>query len=397
MSGAAELRSVELFAGAGGLAMGLKEAGFAPEGIVEFDKHACNTLRANPTLADKEIIFEGDVAQYSYSKFGTCVDLVSGGPPCQPFSIGGKGKGNSDKRDMFPEAVRAIRELAPRAFIFENVKGLLRKSFSEYFSYIILQLEFPCVSRDRYSSWQDHLCALKSYSEDVGNSDLCYDVSFKLLNSANFGVPQKRERVFIVGFRRDLKVDWSFPKDTHSEEALLIEKWVDKSYWERHGIIAPKVDPKLSKLVAQVEERYGLFPPSRLPWVTVRDAIHDLPDPTSGEKCKFSNHEFKGGARSYPGHTGSYIDLPSKALKAGVHGVPGGENMIRFENGSVRYFTVRESARIQTFPDTYQFKGSWGEVMRQLGNAVPARLAKVVGDAVAKKLGAVDLRCNQAA
>ena len=86
--------------------------------------------------------------------------------------------------------------------------------------------------------------------------------------------------------------------------------------------------------------------------------------------------------RAYPGHTGSYIDEPSKALKAGGHGVPGGENMIRFEDGSVRYFTVRETARIQTFPDEFCFQGSWGEVMRQLGNAVPAELSRVVGQSI---------------
>ncbi|MGA3304360.1 MAG: DNA cytosine methyltransferase, partial [Methylovirgula sp.] len=97
-------------------------------------------------------------------------------------------------------------------------------------------------------------------------------------------------------------------------------------------------------------------------------------------------HRFQDGARSYPGHTGSPLDEPAKALKAGVHGVPGGENMLRKPDGSVRYFTVRESARLQTFPDGYEFMGSWSETMRQLGNAVPVELARLVGEDVARYL-----------
>ena len=129
-----------------------------------------------------------------------------------------------------------------------------------------------------------------------------------------------------------------------------------------------------------------MFNPALKPWVTVRDVLSDLPDPLSKEAGNYNHHVFKDGAKVYPGHTGSYIDEPSKALKAGGHGVPGGENMVRFEDGSVRYFTVRESARIQTFPDDFAFQGSWGEVMRQLGNAVPAELAKAVGESVFRVL-----------
>jgi DNA (cytosine-5)-methyltransferase 1 len=100
------------------------------------------------------------------------------------------------------------------------------------------------------------------------------------------------------------------------------------------------------------------------------------------------NHIFQDGAKAYPGHTGSYIDEPAKTLKAGVHGVPGGENMVRRADGSVRYFTVRESARLQTFPDNYRFHGAWTECMRQLGNAVPVELARQVGVSVAEHLKA---------
>ena len=122
-----------------------------------------------------------------------------------------------------------------------------------------------------------------------------------------------------------------------------------------------------------------------LAWQTVRDAISDLPDPerSSTKELELAQaHRFQPGARAYAGHTGSPIDEPAKALKAGDHGVPGGENMLRHTNGSVRYFTVRESARIQTFPDNFIFEGTWSETMRQLGNAVPVKLAAVMARGV---------------
>ena len=124
------------------------------------------------------------------------------------------------------------------------------------------------------------------------------------------------------------------------------------------------------------------------PWVTVRDALSDLPDPETNPEgaAKIADHRFQPGARSYPGHTGSPLDEPSKTLKAGVHGVPGGENMLRRLDGSIRYFTVRESARLQCFPDEFVFHGSWTETMRQLGNAVPVRLAEEVISSVGKVL-----------
>jgi DNA (cytosine-5)-methyltransferase 1 len=132
-------------------------------------------------------------------------------------------------------------------------------------------------------------------------------------------------------------------------------------------------------------EKYGFFPPSLKPWLTVRDAIFDLPNPQI-DTDYHSEHYYRGGARAYPGHTGSEIDQPSKALKAGDHGVPGGENMVRFEDGSIRYFTILEAKRIQTFPDNYPILGSWTEAMRQLGNAVPVQLGKIVAETLIPKL-----------
>ena len=129
--------------------------------------------------------------------------VVSGGPPCQPFSLGGKHRGHLDKRDMFPEAVRAVRELRPKAFIFENVKGLMRETFSDYFEYIHLQLTHPSFMRRKTESWKEHRARLEKHHTSLRDRTE-YNVVFRLLNAANYGVPQRRERVFFVGFRSDL-------------------------------------------------------------------------------------------------------------------------------------------------------------------------------------------------
>lgn len=376
------MNSIELFAGAGGLALGLHDAGFSPKAVVEFNKDACRTLRANRVFNYGVGLFEGDIANFDYLSIPESIELVSGGPPCQPFSLGGKADAWNDSRDLFPEAIRAIREKKPKAFVFENVKGLLRKGFTEYFDYILLQLQYPSILLKNDEDWTQHLRRLKIHHLKNHHSELEYKVAYRLVDAANYGVPQKRERVFFIGLRSDIVTNWIFPNPTHSKDALLWSKWITKEYWERHNLSPPKPNKKTAYQIDKLTYKYGLFRPEEKPWLTVRDAICGLPPPSTGDTGQYNHHVFKGGAKIYPGHTGSYIDEPSKALKAGAHGVPGGENMIRFEDGSVRYFTVRESARIQTFPDSFDFQGSWGEVMRQLGNAVPAQLAKTVGQSI---------------
>lgn len=383
------MRSVELFIGAGGLALGASNAGFRHDAVVEWDRWACDTIRENQVRGTKPVsdwpLHEMDVRCFDYSDVEEGVDLLAGGPPCQPFSIGGKHGGYDDKRDMFPEMVRAIRELRPRAILIENVKGLMRKSFAEYFEYIVLQLSYPEVSRAEDEDWVSHLSRLEQCHTNGQHDGLSYRVVFQLLNAADFGVPQKRERVFLVGFRQDLEIGWSFPKATHSLDALLYDQWVTGEYWDRHGISTHERPKPSLKLRGRIERlRNSLFPPEESPWSTVRDAISDLPDPESKtNESRVINHRFQPGARSYKGHTGSLLDEPSKTLKAGVHGVPGGENMLARHDGCVRYFTVRESARIQTFPDDYVFHGSWTETMRQLGNAVPVSLAETLASDIA--------------
>ncbi len=376
------MRSVELFSGAGGMALGLEGAGFDPVALVERNKDACATLRRNRPSWD---VIETDVRELDFKRFGE-VDMVAGGPPCQPFSIGGKSRGYDDTRDMFPQAVRAVRELKPRAFLFENVRGLLREAFSSYVEFVRLQLTYPEFPVSSNVAWDMNLQRLQRHHTSAGrHGGLTYQVSLHLADAADFGVPQRRHRVFFVGFRSDLDAKWFFPAATHSSEELIRAKHVNGRYWKEHGLDRPADLP--SSLTARVNElRNETLLPSGLRWRTVRDALHGLPPP--GEGNGIANHKAQPGAKAYPGHTGSPWDDPAKALKAGDHGVPGGENMLADVDGSVRYFSIRESARIQTFPDDYVFPGSWTESMRQLGNAVPVLLAKTVAASIYRQLKA---------
>lgn len=382
------MRAVELFAGAGGLGMGISKAGFVPAKVVEWDRWCCDTIRQNRKAGVSPVSkwpepTEGDVRHVDFLPFEGKIDLVTGGPPCQPFSLGGKHRAQADHRDMWSEAVRAVRETKPKAFIFENVKGLTRANFSSYLAYIELQLNHPGLALMDDESWQDHHSRLERHHTSGSKESLRYNVIWDVLNAANYGVPQRRERVVFVGFRSDLGIAWNFPEATHSADALLWEQCRSNRYWDRHrvGIAERGLDCRMHNRGMKLVEK-----PRTKPWRTVRDAISDLPEPTSSGMSSIPNHRLQPGARSYPGHTGSPLDEPGKTLKAGVHGVPGGENMLARPDGTVRYFTVRESARLQTFPDDFLLHGSWTEAMRQLGNAVPVELARVVGKNVAKCL-----------
>jgi DNA (cytosine-5)-methyltransferase 1 len=373
------MKALELFAGAGGLGMGVGLAGFQPLAVVEWDKWACDTIRENKQrgfpLVKSWPLIEGDVREFDLASIPEGIDLVAGGPPCQPFSMGGKHMAFKDERDMFPVTIETVRRLRPRAFIVENVK------------------EFPEVTAKRGENWNDHykrLQAEKASGRLHGSRNLAYNVIPTVVNAADYGVPQKRERVFIVGFRDDLGIEWSFPRETHSLDALLHAQWVTGEYWDRHEI-SKRRRPQLPESSApRVDRLRGLWSPRERAWETVRDALEGLPQPSNDKSNGYTDHRLQPGARSYPGHTGSPLDQPAKTLKAGGHGVPGGENMMVLDSGEVRYFTVRESARLQTFPDGFIFHGSWTEVMRQLGNAVPVSLAQIVASSVAEKLIGAD-------
>lgn len=376
------MNSLELFSGAGGLAKGLELAGFKHAALVENNKHAYASLCEN---FDPKKVFFGDVRDFDLETL-TNIDLVAGGPPCQPFSLGGKHQADRDKRDMFPAAIHAIERLKPKAFIFENVKGLLRKTFADYFEYILLRLTYPSFNAEVTSDWQQHLDELRS-ANNSSYSGTKYNVQFKSIDAANYGVPQKRERVIIIGIRSDLECDWSFPPETHSADRLFWDMYVTGEYWERHKIYKserPLLDKPTESKRFKLIDKYGMFEPAMMPWQTVRDAIDNLPNPQID--CGIKDHIFHDGARIYPGHTGSILDAPAKTIKAGDHGVPGGENMIRFSDGSVRYLTVLEAKRLQTFLDDFVIKGVWGEALRQIGNAVPILLAKTMGHELMKIL-----------
>ena len=379
------MKTLEIFSGAGGLAKGLELSGFEHAAFVEFNKHACDSLSEN---FDPKLVFFGDIKDFNLDNLEN-IDIVAGGPPCQPFSMGGKHKADQDQRDMFPYAIRAIERLLPKAFVFENVKGLLRHTFSDYFEYIILRLTYPDFAAKPTASWNDHLIELRKLQKRR-YTGVQYDVTYRLINAADYGVPQTRERVVIVGTRTDLALSWKFPAITHSEDRLLWDMHVTGHYWQRHnipGALIPPLDTTTKEKIHRLKEKYGMFEPELLPWKTVRDALFDTPDPQSNHGI--ADHIYRGGARIYPGHNGSCFDWPSKTIKAGGHGVPGGENMIRFADGTVRYFTTFEAKRIQTFPDNFVIKGAWGEAMRQIGNAVPVLLAEKIGLALAQRINRI--------
>jgi DNA (cytosine-5)-methyltransferase 1 len=376
------MNSLKLFSGAGGLAKGLELAGFKHAALVENNKHAYASLCEN---FDAKKVFFGDVRDFDLESLDN-IDLVAGGSPCQSFSLGGKHQADRDKRDMFPAAIHAIERLKPKAFIFENVKGLLRQTFADYFEYILLRLTYPSFNAEVTSDWQQHLDELRS-ANNSSYSGTKYNVQFKLINAANYGVPQNRDRVIIVGIRSDLDCEWLFPTERHSADRLFWDMYVTGEYWERHKICKserPLIDRSIESKKRKLLDKYGMFEPALMPWQTVRDAIGNLPDPQFD--CGIKDHLFHDGARIYPGHTGSILDAPAKTIKAGDRGVPRGENMIRFSDGSVRYLTVLETKRLQTFPDDFVVKGVWSESMRQIGNAVPVLLAEKMGHELIKTL-----------
>ncbi|MBE1577661.1 DNA cytosine methyltransferase [Amycolatopsis roodepoortensis] len=394
--------SIELFTGGGGLAMAMENVGFRHLLAVELDKRACETLKRNhaeefgasaeqgTTLGSPWPLKAMSVRDVEFDPWLGKVDVVAGGVPCQPWSLGGAHKGYDDERNLWPELFRTVRETRPRAVIAENVKGLLRPSFAPYYEYVLNELRAPFERRVEGEDWRDHAKRLeKALAKDSIDPSERYDVKFKLVNAADYGVPQVRWRVFVVAFRRDQGLaDWEFPEPTHSEGALLRAQ-ADGSYWDEH----------------KVAKRYRYAPPlldgvddgdGTERWRTLRDAINADParglpklgEPV-GDKVEHPDHLHHygwPGARQYPGHTPNLLDRPAKTVKAGVHGVPGGETVLQRDDGSIRYMTVREVSRVMTFPDDYYLMGPRSEQMRQLGNAVPVLLAQAIARSVADAL-----------
>lgn len=421
--------AVELFAGGGGLAMAVQNAGFRPLLFNEFAKRACETLAAKadpvpdggrpwiPEPGQRPPLVVGDVQGLDMSYLAEAdVDVLAGGPPCQPFSLGGIAKGDEDKRNMFPQMFRAIRQIQPKAVICENVRGLLRPSFVPYFEYILRELELPFEERASESTWQEHDAILR---ERIGQAAIDpkkrYVVRSIPVNAADYGVPQIRHRVIIVAFRADLGVDvdafMDSVKRTECSETALIRSMLglgEDDYWARHPDVPGHVKQR-------VLARLPKTPPAddgKKPWRTLRDAMagvcaggkalppitDDILDRTDHYSDVVKDHIGWPNARIYDGHTPNELDRPAKTVKAGVHGVPGGESVVLLDERvrdksspdgwryKHRYMTVRETARVMTFPDDVNLAGPRGEQMRQLGNAVPVLLGEVFAKAVAVAL-----------
>ncbi|MEU8390372.1 DNA cytosine methyltransferase [Micromonospora sp. NPDC048843] len=423
--------SVELFAGGGGLAMAVHRAGFRPLLLNEFSKHACDTLEANgavPRGEEEKIpephepwpLIRGDIRDLKLGYLQGKVDLLAGGPPCQPFSLGGVAKGDEDKRNMFPEMFRAIREIQPKAVLCENVRGLLRPSFRPYFDYILRELEFPFEERDPDASWLQHDAILRAKQmQALADPRERYRVYKFEVNAADYGVPQIRNRVIIVAFRGDLDINEAIlqhaVRKTHSEDALR-KSMSSGGYWERHPEVAKHVRNHVMAGM-QGELPLGASESELKPWRTLRDALKGLDDESKPlppirwnrlDRLQYEDmpvdHVGWPDARFYRGHTPNVLDRPAKTVKAGVHGVPGGESVMLTDSripGSKstsehryrhRYMTVRETARVMTFPDSWKLCGPRGEKMRQLGNAVPVMLGEVFAKAVTRVLNDVEGR-----
>jgi DNA (cytosine-5)-methyltransferase 1 len=361
---------VSVFSGAGGMCLGLRAGGFRPSLLYELDQFAWKTLKTNNLVVSDPPAWEehkGDVRRVDWHLIQQPVRLLAGGVPCQPFSLAGRHRADEDERDGFPEFTRAIRALRPQAVLAENVYGLLREAFRPYFDYILRRLECPSIAPKLDETWQDHDLRIRKHQRSA-RYEPEYVVTWRVVDAADYGVAQNRRRVFIIATRYDLS-GYRFPKPTHSRDALLRAQ-ATEAYWEKRGFWRPDDcrNPKFQ------EKEDG-----KLPWVTVFDALNGLPDPARNPQGAWMNHWLIPGAKSYHGHTGSPLHWPSKTIKAGVHGVPGGENTLLLNgNGRVRYYTFREAARIQTFPDDHLFEGGRRQITRQIGNAVPCGLTEQI-------------------
>ncbi len=322
---------IELFAGCGGLALGFENAGLEDALLVEIDKHACATLRKNRPAWS---VVEGDVRDCNrediFSKFKGKVDVVAGGFPCQTFSYAGKSQGFGDPRGtLFFEFLECIRAVQPKIVIGENVRGLLRHDEGRTFQTMIHHLQ------------------------SAG-----YRVAFKLLKAQYFDVPQKRERLILMGIRNDLDIPHLFP--------------VEKNYTISIGEALKKV-PK--------SKGQG-YPPRKkeiMEMVPAGGCWRDLPLDIQKEYMKKSF--YLGGGKTGMARRMSW-DEPSLTLTT----APAQKQTERCHPDETRPFTVREYARIQTFPDSWIFEGSLSQQYKQIGNAVPVNLGYFVGQSLVHML-----------
>lgn len=323
------MKALDLFSGPGGLSLGMKRAGIEPIACVEKNKDAVATYDAHTPNAEH---FLADISGISFERYRGLVDVVFGGPPCQPFSTGGLRRGTADARNMFPEFMRALREVRPAAFLAENVPGLATQSRVEYLSELLNEFEA-----------------------------LGFNVSWHVVSAADYGVPQKRRRLVIVGIRKGL---FWFPKPTHGPEA-------DQPH-VASGTAISKDKP--------------LGEPPDCPVVYAK-----YPDP---RRSPYAGHVYNGGGRpidlNAPCHTilasaGGYkthwVDTMDIAPGYSAHLMAGGTPRDGVVPGA-RRMTLEESALIQTFPADMWFAGSRSSQYTQVGDAVPPMLGQALGEAL---------------
>lgn len=379
VDGLGTLVALEMFAGAGGMAIGLHRAGFEIADLLELNEACCQTLRANADQMgwkDARDIDARDVRSFDFTAHRDRVALITAGAPCQPFSLGGRRKGRHDDRDMLPEVVRAVAECRPRAVVIENVRGLLFKASIDYLKSVVARLRNPTVHDPSVLGSED----LYHHVAPPPSEDDAYRVEYRLVNAADFGLAQYRPRLFIVCIARD-EAPFTWPAGTHSR-ASLIEDLRAETYWREHEDAPRAARVRARALLPKVElQRDGRR------WRTLRDVTKVLGPPAGSlSGSEDPAHVFVPGARLYGKHTGSRIDWVGKTVKAGVHGSPGGEHIVVTTPKGFRYLTVRECAELQGFPRHYVLPEKRTPAMRQLGNAVPVNVAEAINTNIRKCL-----------
>lgn len=315
-----DVTAVELFAGAGGLALGLELAGIKTLEYVEFDKACCETLRAN--RPDWNVVCD-DIHNVDFTKYRGKVDIVTGGFPCQAFSFAGKKLGFEDTRGtLFHEFARCVKEINPKIFLAENVRGLVFHDRGRTLTTIIEVLE-----------------------------ELGYTTQYQILNAAYYGVGQKRERIVIIGIRNDLDLIFSYPAP---DEKMTTLRQALKD-------CPPSIGEAYSEKKRKVLD---LVPPGGC-WV-------DLPEDVA--KAYMGKSYYSGGGRRGMARRISW-DEPSLTLTCS----PSQKQTERCHPDETRPFTVREYARIQSFPDDWKFCGGITDQYKQIGNAVPVEMARRIG------------------
>lgn len=323
--------SIELFAGAGGMALGMEKSGIEHILLNEFEKNSCNTLRFN---RPKWNVLEEDIRNVDFSEFKNQADIVTGGFPCQAFSSAGKKLGFEDTRGtLFFDFARCITEVNPKIFIGENVKGLF--------------------THDNGKTLE----VIKQSIKDIGYTL----IEPKVLKAMYYKVPQKRERLILVGVRNDLATHinkFKFPEKYHKvltvSDAFSKGVLYDKNVPKEEGVEYPK---RKKEIMEQVPE--GGY------W---RDLSDEL------QKEYMGGSYYLGG-----GKTGLARRLSMKKPSLTIVCSPAMKQTERCHPIETRPLTVRESARIQTFPDNWKFQGAKGQQYKQIGNAVPVNLAYALG------------------